>query len=193
MLHICLAWLCRPKSLILPQKNSLNAVLMVFETPCLSPNHPQTSDKVNFHLSFPPFVQMPVRGYLARKCLFSRPLNILILIYPIRRKGLMFLEWWFKKLIRQCNRTWAVRYKGHIVLNLRAYVWTQPKSSQRFESQWLMHLILAGVSRFHRKASVKVQIRGRQSRPTFRRGNVSLLTKPIAKRGVFHRSCVKPT
>ncbi len=47
-----------------------NGVLMVFGTPCLLPNPPRTSNKFVFNLSFLPFVQMPVRVYLARKCLF---------------------------------------------------------------------------------------------------------------------------
>ncbi len=49
---------------------SSNTVLMVFGTPFLFPNPPRTSNKFVFNLPFLPFVQMPVRGYLARKCLF---------------------------------------------------------------------------------------------------------------------------
>ncbi len=60
---------CRPKLLILPRKKFSNVVLMVFGTPCLFPNPPRTSNKFVFNLSFLPFVQMPVWGYLARKCL----------------------------------------------------------------------------------------------------------------------------
>ncbi len=39
-------------------------------TPCLLPNPPRTFIKFVINLSFFPFVQMPVRGYVARRCLF---------------------------------------------------------------------------------------------------------------------------
>ncbi len=61
---------CRPKLLILRRKKFSNADLIVFGTPCLCPNPLWTFNIVFLICRFFPFVQMPVRGYSACKCLF---------------------------------------------------------------------------------------------------------------------------